>query len=56
MKTEKTTAELIPTGYWLALKAEEPIEVIEILFKELKPTEKEVSDFWYALTFLQDYL
>lgn len=56
MKVQKTTAELINTGYWLALKAEEPIEVIEILFKELKPTEKEVSDFWYALSCLQDYI
>ncbi len=35
MKTEKTTAELINTGYWLALQTGEPIEVIEILFLDV---------------------
>ena len=55
MKTEKTTAELINTGYWIALQTEYPIEVIELLFKELKPTEEDISNFWYALSCLQDY-
>ena len=56
MKTEKTTAELINTGYWLALQTGESIEVIEILFKELNPTEEDISNFWYALACLQDYI
>ncbi len=56
MKTEKTTAELINTGYWIALQTEYPIEVIELLFKELKPTEKDISNFWDALACLQDYI
>ena len=56
MKVQKTTAELINTGYWLALQTGEPIEVIEILFKELNPTEEDISNFWYALACLQDYI
>jgi hypothetical protein len=56
MKTEKTTAELINTGYWIALQTQQPAEVIELLFKELKPTEKDISNFWDALACLQDYI
>ena len=56
MKRQKTTTELIDTGYWIALQTEYPIEVIELLFKELKPTEKDISNFWDALACLQDYI
>ena len=56
MKRQKTTAELIDTGYWIALQTQQPAEVIELLFKELKPTEKDISNFWDALACLQDYI
>ena len=56
MKRQKTTTELIDTGYWIALQTEYPIAVIELLFKELKPTEKDICNFWDARAWLQDYI
>jgi hypothetical protein len=56
MKRQKTTAELIDTGYWIALQTNQPVEIIDQLFKELKPTEKDISNFWDALACLQDYI
>ena len=56
MKVQKTTAELINTGYWIALQTEYPIEVIELLFKELNPTPEEVSTFWEIFNNVGDIL
>jgi len=56
MKTEKTTAELIDTGYWIALQTNQPVEIIDQLFKELNPTQEELSTFWEIFNSVGDIL
>jgi len=56
MKTEKTTAELILTGHWLVFQTNQPVEIIELLFKELNPTPEELSTFWEIFNNIGDIL
>ena len=56
MKTEKTTAELILTGHWLVFQTNQPVEIIDQLFKELKPTQEELSTFWEIFNNVGDIL
>ncbi|OQB39542.1 MAG: hypothetical protein BWY04_01564 [candidate division CPR1 bacterium ADurb.Bin160] len=56
MKRQKTTAELINTGYWLVFQTNQPVEIIDQLFKELNPTPEELSTFWEIFNSVGDIL